>query len=74
MDAVKDVALNCMDETPLNTITIRKRGPEVIIAWRTAASWADYVVINAKLLMALDGDLKLTLAPKNTPTSASPQG
>jgi hypothetical protein len=77
MDAVKDVGPSYSGATPLSTITIMRNGSlgeRVTIAWQTVGCSASYAVIDPKHLLLLDGVLRLILSPRNTPTSASPQG
>jgi hypothetical protein len=74
MDAVRSVDANSSDEMLPSMITIEKRGREVTILWSTAWSSGEFAVTNPSQRQLLEGVLKLIWPPKNTPTSASPQG
>jgi hypothetical protein len=74
METVRAVEPNYSDGISPNTITIRKHGKEVIIAWEIAGFWADCVVIDQRQMQLLSAGQKLTVWLKPTPTSASPQG
>jgi hypothetical protein len=74
MESANAAVISFMDATSPNTITIKNYGKVVLIRWTIAGCLDGFAVIDPKRLLEPNVVLNLMLSPRNTPTSANPQG